>query len=382
MAAAARLPDQLVDISPWFDANGESDKRLAYMRLTNALWEREKEDNRVRPVLEDAFYRYLDGRVPAEQIDKVRKLNDKWRSSSLLIAGYLLSLGVRQDGNDNYVDRAVIELSSRRNYRPPSTERKKDERQAIVDKRFSLLMEQLEEADDHKWKTTPDFVDMFHRYQVDSAIAARVYAYYRPIADEYAAAYNRKDEELVDAYSHLSREQQRTAIQWYLQLLATCKSFDSKKVAVLNPLRPSKREIKRAAEPEITQPKYGKQVNKKLVAPANLGGYKYTTRDPILDLTSAHPTQIIGAKAVVLWHSSRKLIQYIVAEERLQLKKQSIIGVDEQSSFRVKVRKPAIQVPSDGGHKEVLAKINKINATHKPATGRITADTMIIHVFR
>lgn len=171
------------------------------------------------------------------------------------------------------------------------------------------------------------------------------------------------DEQLREAYKHVSRKNVKKLIEFYASIMAACDQI--------------------AAEAKIL-----KKPRTKKVKPAEelVSKLKFKAIDDKLGVVSVPAAGIIGAQAAVVYNSkTRKLGIYIAKSSAgLNVKGTSIIDFTDKS-FQKTLRKPAEQLKEfkeQNTQKRALDWFNKIKATDTVLNGRVNADVMILKVFK
>lgn len=166
-----------------------------------------------------------------------------------------------------------------------------------------------------------------------------------------------EDEQITEAYSHLTEKQFNTLLEFLLDIVS------AKKVR-----KPRVVRKKKNASP-------AKQVSK----------MKYAASDPDTGAKSISPTDIPGSKMVWVWNKKYRMIGAYQVEEgkEIVVKGTTLINIDEKISVWKKVRKPGVIVPQMiSANKIGMKKIfDGINSKAAKMNGRINSDTVILKVF-
>ena len=171
------------------------------------------------------------------------------------------------------------------------------------------------------------------------------------------------DEQLREGYKHLSRKNVKKLIEFYAGIVAACDQI-AQEAKVLK--KPRAKKVKPAEE---------------LVAKL-----KFKTVDDKLGVVSVPAAGLIGAQAAVIFNSkTRKIGVYIARTSAgLSVKGTSITDFTEKS-FQKTLRKPADQLrefKEQNTQKRVTEWFSKIKATETIMNGRMSADIMILKVFK
>lgn len=197
--------------------------------------------------------------------------------------------------------------------------------------------------------------------EAKAAHARVIKDFYAKDLNELVEAATTKDEQLKEAYSHLSKVQLRKITAFYQEIVSACEML--------------------AQEAKVNRkPKAKKAVPaEKIVAKL-----KYKKADEPLKLVSINPADILGAKELWTYNTkTRKLGKYIAEEFRdLGIKGTTITGFSEVKSVQKTLRKPAEQIKAfkDAG-KVVLRKfLEEINAVDTRMNGRINEDIILLKI--
>ena len=204
-------------------------------------------------------------------------------------------------------------------------------------------------------------LNLLKAHQAKAAHARVIRDFYARDLDELTEAASTKDEQLKEAYSHLSKVQLRKITAFYQEIVSACEML--------------------AQEAKVNRkPKAKKAVPaEKIVAKL-----KYKKADEPLKLVSINPADILGAKELWTYNTkSRKLGKYIAEEfQDLGIKGTTIIGFSEVKSVQKTLRKPIDQLKEfKAAGKVVLRKfLEDINAVDTRMNGRINEDIILLKI--
>ena len=204
-------------------------------------------------------------------------------------------------------------------------------------------------------------LNLLKAHQAKAAHARVIKDFYAKDLDELTEVATSKDEQLKEAYSHLSKVQLRKITAFYQEVVSACEML--------------------AQEAKINRkPKAKKAVPaEKIVAKL-----KYKKADEPLKLVSINPADILGAKELWTYNTkSRKLGKYIAEEfQDLGIKGTTITGFSEPKSVQKTLRKPADQLKEfKAAGKVVLRKfLEDINAVDTRMNGRINEDIILLKI--
>ena len=171
------------------------------------------------------------------------------------------------------------------------------------------------------------------------------------------------DDQLKEAYKHNIRKNVKKLIEFYESIMAACEQI--------------------AAEAKVL-----KKPRAKKIKPAEelVSKLKFKTVEDKLGAVSVPAAGLIGAQAAVVYNTKTRKIGVYVSKTSagLSVKGTSIIDFTEKS-FQKTLRKPADQLrefKEQNTQKRVTDWFGKIKATETSLNGRMSADIMILKVFK
>lgn len=197
--------------------------------------------------------------------------------------------------------------------------------------------------------------------QVKAAHARLIKGFYEGNLSELTEASLGKDEQLKEAYRHLSKSQIKKIISFYQEVCSACDML--------------LQEAKVNKKPRAKRPTDKAKVVSKL---------KYQKTFEPLKLVSINPQDIIGSKELWIYNTkSRKLGKYIAAEyQELGVKGTSITGFDEAKSVQKTLRKPEDQIKEfkSAGKVQLRKFLEDIKAVDIKLNGRINEEVILLKV--
>lgn len=195
--------------------------------------------------------------------------------------------------------------------------------------------------------------------EAKAAHARIIKSFYERQYNELVEAAGTKDEQLKEAYSHLSKANLKKITTFYNEILTACDML----------MQEAK--INRA-------PRKTKAVSRdKLVAKL-----KYAKANEPLKLVSINPVDIIGSKELWVFNTkSRKLGKYVAAEfNDLGVKGTTITGFDEFKSVQKTLRKPEDQLKEfkAAGKVQLRKFLEDIKAVDIKLNGRISEEVILL----
>lgn len=194
----------------------------------------------------------------------------------------------------------------------------------------------------------------------------------RLIRDFYASDYSELlevetggDEDLKEAYGHLTKKGLKNLIDFYKEIDTACVMLQE--------------EAKATRKPKARKP----VAKDKLVAKL-----KYMKSDEKMKLVSVDPTKILDAQELWVYNTkTRKLGKYVVDDEfgtgnKLSVKGTSITGFDAGKSVQKTLRKPEEQLAEfkKAGKVALRKFLEDIKAVDIKLTGRLNEDTILLKV--
>jgi hypothetical protein len=197
--------------------------------------------------------------------------------------------------------------------------------------------------------------------QAKAAHARIIKEFYASDLAEIEEALLGKDEQLKEAYSHITKAQMKKLLEFLKEIDGACTML--------------MQEAKVNKKPRATKAKPKEKIVEKL---------KYQKSDETLKLVSVNPTDIVGAKELWVFNTkTRKLGKYVAAEfSDLSVKGTSITGFSEMLSIQKTLRKPAEQLKEfKAAGKVALRKfLDDIKAVDIKLNGRINEETILLKV--
>lgn len=231
------------------------------------------------------------------------------------------------------------------------------------------MTEEIENAIEN-FQTDPDTFDpkafkvlnLLRSVEAKAAHARIIKSFYeRNLAELEEASQPKCDEQLKEAYGHLSKANMKKIITFYNEVMSACDML--------------MQEAKVNRAPRAKKPVAKEKIVAKL---------KYLKSFEPLKLVSVNPVDIIGSKELWVYNTkSRKLGKYVAAEyQELTVKGTSIIGFNESESICKTIRKPEEKLKEfKAAGKVALRKfLDEINATDTKMNGRLNEETILLKV--
>jgi len=242
---------------------------------------------------------------------------------------------------------------------------------SVQDRLREASLRMTEEIEDalEKFQQNPDafepkafkLLNLLKGKQAKAAHARIIRDLYKRTFIELQEAYAGKDEQLKEAYSHISKKNLKKILDFYNEVVSACDMLGQE--AKVN-----------------RKPRAKKAVSKdKLIAKLN-----YKKSDEQLKIVSINPADIVGAKELWVFNiKTRKMGKYVAAEfADLSIKGTSITNFDENKSVQKTLRKPAEQLKAfkSSGKVQLRKFLDDINAVDIKLNGRINEETLLLRV--
>ena len=192
-----------------------------------------------------------------------------------------------------------------------------------------------------------------------ATVAARVAEFFVPILEEVSDAYDRKDEQLVEGYSHLTRTNLRKYREFIRRLVEDTQQY----------AQSAKKPIKRRPRAVIPA---------KIVARV-----KCQRKDEALGLVSIAPVKMLDTTEIWVYNTKYKKLQCYVSDGTpLSVKGTTIVGFDIKKSVQQTVRNPEKFFKGLTIGKRALSNAIKTIKTKASApNGRLNENCIILGAF-
>jgi hypothetical protein len=327
----------------WMSANGYTKEQMAEFKKTK--------DNRCGTTVGAIAACLLKGMPP------VRADFNDGRSSAVWLGQSIAK--IVSEGKDDIDDEAVAEVKS--TVPVVSIQERVRESSYKMTEEIETAIESFQldpEAFDPK---AFKVLNLLKAHQAKAAHARIIKDFYARDLEELVEAATTKDEQLKEAYSHLSKVQMRKITAFYQEVVSACEML--------------------AQEAKVNRkPKAKKAVPAEKI----IAKLKYKKADEPLKLVSINPADILGAKELWTYNTkSRKLGKYLATEfQELGVKGTTITGFNEATSVQKTLRKPADQLKEfKAAGKVVLRRfLEDINAVDTRMNGRINEDIILLKI--
>lgn len=225
------------------------------------------------------------------------------------------------------------------------------------------IEEQVDLFSESGYKSEFDMYKWLMNNNVKAQPANAIADYYVPWCDELKETITKKDEQLVEGYSHMKPAQIKKFVEFLDNIIKDATTWGANQKTV------RKTRTKKA-------PSIEKQIAK----------IKYSKENKELKLVSINPALIIGCNQLWVFNTKyRKLMRYDASGPTgLSIKGTTLQGYDVETSMSKTVRKPNDVLPRvlNGGKIVIRKLMDELNSKSSVPNGRINGDTVLLRVVK
>lgn len=342
-SSAKELKPKVID---WMSRNEYTKAQISEFKKTK--------DNRCSLTMGAVAACLLKGMTPNREDFNSGRSTSEWLKNSIST--------VLAEGKDDIDEEAVKaeEANKPEVYTPTIQERVRD---------ASMLMTEEIETAIEAFQTDPEsfnpkefkVLNLLKAKQAKAAHARIIKNFYDRQLTELVEAAGTKDEQLKEAYAHLSKANLKKITVFYQEVVSACDML--------------------AAEAKVNRAPRAKKPTDKSKVVSKL---KYLKANEPLKLVSISPVDIIGSKELWIYNvKTRKLGKYVADDYReLGVKGTTITGFNPNTSVQKTLRKPEDQLKEfKSAGKVVLRKfLEDIKAVDIKLNGRLNEDTVLLKV--
>ncbi len=344
-----RLESSAKELKPkvinWMSANGYTKDQIAEFKKTK--------DNRCGTTVGAIAACLLKGMPP------VRADFNNGRSTAQWLGAEIAKIVA--EGKDDIDEDEEVKVEVKPNVYVPSIQERVREASMLMTEEIETAIEAFQVDPETFDPKAFKVLNLLKAKQAKAAHTRIIKGFYQRNLEELVEASTTKDEQLKEAYSHLSKAQMKKIIAFYQEVVSACDMLGQ--------------EAKVNRKPRAKKPTDKAKVVAKL---------KYKKTDEPLKLVSINPEDIIGAQELWIYNSkSRKLGKYVAEEfKELGVKGTTITGFSESKSVQKTLRKPADQLKDfKAAGKVALRKfLDEINAVDTRMNGRINDEILLLKV--
>ena len=225
------------------------------------------------------------------------------------------------------------------------------------------IEEQVDLFSESGYKSEFDMYKWLMNNNVKAQPANAIADYYVPWCDELKETITKKDEQLVEGYSHMKPAQIKRFVEFLDNIIKDATTWGANQKTV----RKTRTKKAPSIEKQIARIKYSKE-NKEL------------------KLVSINPALIIGCNQLWVFNTKyRKLMRYDASGPTgLSIKGTTLQGYDVETSMSKTVRKPNDVLPRvlNGGKIVIRKLMDELNSKSSVPNGRINGDTVLLRVVK
>ena len=236
----------------------------------------------------------------------------------------------------------------------------------IREKNSEYIAEIEEQVDlyvETPWESAFQPYFFLQKNNVKAQSAMAIAEYYIPWRDELEETLQKRDPQLAEAYSFMTKRQIQAFADFLTLIITECTTWANNQ--------------KKVRQPRVKKPKSADKQIKHL---------KFQVKNDEFKLASVNPITIIGASQLWAFNTKyRTLTRYdSIAADGFSIKGTTLQGWDKDSSIQKKLRKPKdVLSRLEGGGKLVLRKLmDEINTKQIEPNGRINGDTILLRVIK
>lgn len=234
----------------------------------------------------------------------------------------------------------------------------------LRDKTYQTIMIDLDDLEDEwckgNYKQKIDVYKLFLKHQLKGPIPAQIVSKWaEERLTDFVCARDKTDEQCVEAYSHVTKQQLNSVVKTLEDIISGTKSFQAATKAKRSP---RKKKV-RSADDQVKRLQYKREDT----------NYKIVSIDPAI---------IVGAMRLYIFNTkSRELIEYVsYRREGFEVKGTTILHFEPSDSRKIKLRKPEEILPKvlTSTPKQVDNIWKKLTSKTSEVTGRINNEMIIM----
>jgi hypothetical protein len=303
---------------------------------------------------------YLKNKGRTVELKLFNKVPDSWVPTTAAWVARIMSRGTKVTAETNHffesklsecLKKSVVEKFDQPEKVVVSIQQRMREKTSEIIGDIEHILDKGEEFSLYEWLKSNE---------VPAAYSPQIVAFYSPWLDELLEAATEPDEQLKEAYSHMTKKQLKERIVFINKIIEDAQRYGDNKKKTRAPRKPRTVSIEK-----------------------KLKNLKFQKEDKTFKIASVNPEKIIGAQELWTFNTKYKTLSVFRALDRggLQIKGTTLIGYDEQNSFTKRTgRKPEEYVKKvlDGG-KLVLRKVME-GLKDAPLAFRINENTILLRV--
>lgn len=236
------------------------------------------------------------------------------------------------------------------------------------------LEQQLDQFIGNQCTGAADFAGTIAGSQLSNTALGQLAQRFRSLRAELEQAHAGADDQLTEAYAHLTQRQLKSTVRWLTAVCQQLSSAGDRAAAKIAKNTAGTKKTKAVRQPRSQRPE-------RMVA-----GLRYQQRLETPDITSVPATQLLGAAELWTYDVKRRLLSRYVASAGtgLSVRGTRLLDFDASQSQTRTLRKPETQLPELQGLSRAQARrwFAELSTRPRPATERPTASTLLLRVHR
>lgn len=307
---------------------------------------------------------YFKARKRDGDVKKLAKLSDTWLpTSACWMARMLMRGGIFSESSMQTFDRMIAQAFKHTDETTEETAKPVVEKVSIQEKikeRQSDILGEIEALIDSGEPFS--LYEWLQKNEIPALYTTAIMNHYKGWYSELLEALQKPDDQLKEAYRHMSRKELKDRLEMMAGLLEDAERYGSNTKKVKKPRKPRALSVEKI-----------------------LKHFRYQKEDNANKLASINPEKIIGAQELWTFNTKYKIVTVYRALDRggLQINRSSITGYDEKNSFSKGVGRKSPEVILDkilNGGKLILRKVMDEMKTDKPLQNRVNENTILLKI--
>jgi len=305
---------------------------------------------------------YLKSNQRGAEAKKFDRVPDTWVPSTAAAIARMISRGFKLPTTSKpFLEKSLAECLLKARDEEPESEEKTNVvsiQDRIRDKVHDIIGDVEAMIDSGE---PVELYDWLKKSEIPAMHANKIAAYYRPIAAELQELVDGGCEQLKEAYSHMSKKQQRDRLAFFENLVEQAERY----AGVTKKMRAPRKPRAVSLEKQLKHLKYMKESTE----------YK---------LASINPEKILGAQELWCFNTKYRTVTVFRALDRggLKVKRSSIVGYDEKTSMTRGTGRQTEKVVDKimQGGKIILKKVMDELKGNQSLQERINENTILLKV--
>ena len=255
-------------------------------------------------------------------------------------------------------------LSNLRGHPPSDNQAVSDNQvvmESIADSKIDVWMAQIEEAIDN-YNTSFDMYSFLTTNSIPQMYARQIADFYKRVSEELVLAYEKKDEQLTEAYRNYSRSELKKFRVFVDSIIENCEKYLGNVKKERKPRKPMTKSVS-----------------------SILKHFKYLEHDNNLKISSEDPSKILGASAVYVLNTKYNTLTMFVAKDAngFGISRTAISNYDEKQSMTKRAGRKLDEVINQittGTKRSRLKVMDKISTDPSKFTDRLNEHSLILKI--